>query len=168
MNMSDIAWATEHSVETTATPAFTWTYMTAVKNWDDPPAEFRLNGSFTSGSLGTTKIPGQAPRQWRREVKPHDSYTIEIALEGAVILCMWVFKEIPNNQTRLTQHITLEGENASSYKGDVQRTFDPALDRQNPPVADCGRITGNPEVILRSAGKVSHRFSGTRYAGLRS
>ena len=74
--MSDIAWATEHSVETTATPAFTWTYMTDVKNWDDPPAEFRLNGSFTSGSLGTTKIPGQVPRQWRlREVKPHDSYT---------------------------------------------------------------------------------------------
>jgi hypothetical protein len=128
MNMNDIAWATEHSVETTATPAFTWTYMTDVKNWDDPPAEFRLNGSFTSGSLGTTKIPGQAPRQWRlREVKPHASYTIEIALEGALILCKWVFKELPNSQTRLTQHITLEGENASSYKGDVQRTFEPAL-----------------------------------------
>ena len=126
--MSDTAWATEHSVETTATPAFTWTYMTDVKNWDDPPAEFRLNGSFTSGSLGTTKIPGQAPRQWRlREVKPHDSYTIEIALEGAVILCKWVFKELPNSQTRLAQHITLEGENASSYKGDVQRTFDLTL-----------------------------------------
>jgi hypothetical protein len=128
MNMSDIAWATEHSVETTATPAFTWTYMTDVKHWDDPPAEFALNGSFTSGSLGTTRIPGQMARQWRlREVKPHDSYTIEIALEGAVILCKWVFNELPNSQTRLTQHITLKGENASSYEGDVRRTFDLAL-----------------------------------------
>jgi hypothetical protein len=121
-------WAMEHSVETTATPAFTWMYMTDVKNWDDPPAEFGLNGSFTSESLGTTEILGQAPRQWRlREVKPQDSYTIEIALEGAVILCRWVFAERPASQTRLMQHITLQGENASSYSDEVQRAFGPGL-----------------------------------------
>jgi hypothetical protein len=126
--MSDIAWTTEHSVQTTATPAFSWRYMTDVKNWDDPPAQFRLNGSFTSGSLGTTEIPGQLPLQWRlRDVKPQDSYTMEIDLEGAVILCKWVFLELPDSQTRLTQHITLEGKNASSYKDEVQRTFDLTL-----------------------------------------
>jgi hypothetical protein len=128
MSTSDIKWAMEHSVETTATLAFTWMYMTDVKNWDDPPAEFRLHGSFTSGSLGATEIPGQVPRQWRlREVKPQDSYTIEIALEGAVILCRWVFAERPASQTRLTQHITLQGENASSYSDEVQRAFGPGL-----------------------------------------
>ena len=122
MSTSEIKWEIEHSVETTAPPAFTWMYMTDVKNWDDPPAEFRLHGSFTSGSLGTTEIPGQPPRQWRlRDVRPRDSYTIEIALEGAVILCRWVFAELPHNQTRLTQHITLQGENASSYGDEVQR-----------------------------------------------
>jgi hypothetical protein len=102
--------------------------MTDVKNWDDPPAQFRLNGSFTSGSLGTTEIPGQLPMQWRlRDVKPHDSYTMEIALEGAVILCNWVFQSLPDNRTRLTQRISLEGEKASSYKDEVQRTFDVTL-----------------------------------------
>ncbi len=126
--MNEIPWATQHSIETTASPAFTWAYMTDVKNWDDPPAQFRLNGPFTSGSLGTTEIPGQPPLQWLlRDVKPHDSYTMEIALEGANILCNWVFQSLPDSRTRLTQHITLEGEKASSYKEDVRRTFDVTL-----------------------------------------
>ena len=126
--MNDIEWAIEHSAEATADLVFTWSYMTEVTNWDDPPAKFRLNGSFSSGSLGSTEIPGQAPLQWRLgEVKPQESYTIEIALEGAVIFCRWVFAELPDHQTRLTQHITLEGEHASSYRDKVQRAFGPGL-----------------------------------------
>ena len=126
--MSDIAWAIEHSVETEATPAFTWTYMTDVKNWDDPPAEFKLNGPFATGSTGTTEVPGQPPRQWRlKNVNPRETYTIEIAMPGAVISCKWMFSEIPGNRTRLTQHINLEGENAFSYKEDVQRAFGTGL-----------------------------------------
>jgi hypothetical protein len=124
MSMSDIKWAIEHSAEATASLAFAWMYMADVKNWDDPPAKFILNGSFSSGSVGSTEIPGQAPLQWGlREVKPQESYTVEIRHEGAVILCRWVFAELPNSQTRLTQHITLEGENASSYRDEVQRAF---------------------------------------------
>jgi hypothetical protein len=126
--MSEIKWAIEHSAEATADLAFTWRYMTDLKNWDDPPAKFSLNGSFSSGSSGSTEIPGQPPQQWRlQEVKPRQSYTIEIALEGAVILCRWVFAELPNSHTRLTQHITLSGENASSYKDEVQQAFGPGL-----------------------------------------
>jgi hypothetical protein len=126
--MSDTAWAIEHSVETAATPAFAWSYMTDVKHWDDPPAEFKLKGSFASGSMGTTEIAGQEPRQWRlRDVESHRSYTIEIALDGAVILCKWIFAAAPEGQTRLTQHITMEGEKSSSYKDDVQRAFAPGL-----------------------------------------
>jgi hypothetical protein len=126
--MSNVAWAMEHSVEAVATPAFSWMYMTAVANWDDPPAEFRLNGPFASGSCGTTEMPGEAPQEWRlREVNPHDSYTIEIALEGAFILCKWAFSELPNGHTRLTQRISLEGENAVLLRDDVERAFAPAL-----------------------------------------
>jgi hypothetical protein len=128
MSMSDIRWAIEHSAAAMANLAFTWTYMTDVKNWDDPPAKFNLNGSFLSGSTGSTEIPGQTPRQWRlREVKPQESYTIEIAVEQAVILCTWVFAELSDSQTRLTQSITLEGEKASSYRDEVQRAFGPGL-----------------------------------------
>jgi hypothetical protein len=74
-------------------------YMNDVKNWDDPPAQFTLHGSFTTGSSGTTALPGQEPTQWRlREVKPPDSYTVEIAVKGATILCRWVFAEPPAGQ----------------------------------------------------------------------
>jgi hypothetical protein len=127
-NMSDIAWAIEHSVETTATPEFTWTYMTNVKNWDDPPAEFKLHGPFASGSTGTTEIPGQPARQWQlKDVSSRESYTIEIEMAGAVIACKWMLSELPGSRTRLTQHITLEGENAPSYMEDVQHAFGPGL-----------------------------------------
>jgi hypothetical protein len=59
MSMSDIKWAIEHSAEATANLAFTWTYMTDVKNWDDPPAKFSLNGPFLSGSPGSTEYQGK-------------------------------------------------------------------------------------------------------------
>ena len=128
MSTSDIEWAVEHSVEVTVPLAFAWMYMTDVKNWDDPPAQFRLHGSFIGGSPGITEIPEQAPRHWRlREVKPQDSYSIEIALDGAVILCKWVFAEGAASQTRLTQRITLQGESVSSYSDEVQRAFGPGL-----------------------------------------
>jgi hypothetical protein len=127
-NMSNLTWSIEHSVETTAPPAFSWMYMTDVKNWDDPPATFKLDGPFTSGSPGTTEMPGQALRHWRlRDVQPPHTYTMEIALDGAVLLCKWVFSELPDSQTRLTQYIGLEGENASLYKDEVDRAFAPTL-----------------------------------------
>ncbi|HEY1895893.1 MAG TPA: SRPBCC family protein [Terracidiphilus sp.] len=126
--MSGIAWAIDHGVETLATPEFAWMYMTDVTNWDDPPARFRLNGPFTTGSIGTTEIPGQALREWRlRDVGPPHSYTIEIALEGAVIVCKWQFAKLPGGRTRLRQTITLEGENTAPYKEDVKGAFAPGL-----------------------------------------
>jgi hypothetical protein len=48
-------------------------------------------------------------------------------MPGAAIACMWIFSELPGNRTRLTQHITLEGESASSYTEDVKRAFGPGL-----------------------------------------
>jgi hypothetical protein len=40
MSTSDTKWAKVHSIENT--PTCTWRYMTDVKNWDDPPAEFQI------------------------------------------------------------------------------------------------------------------------------
>jgi hypothetical protein len=127
-SMSGIAWEIDHCVETLAIPKFAWMYMTDVKNWDDPPALFRLNGPFTTGSSGTTEIPGQALRHWRlRAVEAPYSYTVEIALEGALILCKWQFAKLPGGQTRLRQTITLEGDNTAPYKEDVKAAFAPGL-----------------------------------------
>ncbi|MGA7312434.1 MAG: SRPBCC family protein [Silvibacterium sp.] len=126
--MSNIAWEMEHSVETNASRTFVWKYMSDVENWDDPPATFHLEGPFEKGSHGTTEIPGQATIQWRlRDVEPQNSYTMEIALDGAVISCQWVFEELRSNRTELTQRIILEGDKAMSYENDVRRTFDLTL-----------------------------------------
>jgi len=126
--MSDIAWSIEHSVETTAPLKFAWLFMTSVKNWDDPPAEFHLNGPFVNGTTGTTEMPGQPPRPWRlRDVESQSTCTLEILLEGAAILCKWTFSGTAEGHTRLTQRITLEGASASLYKDDVARAFEASL-----------------------------------------
>ena len=65
LDMNDVAWEIAHSVDANASPAFAWTYMTNIANWDDPPAEFELDGPFAVGSRGTTRMPGQEPRHWR-------------------------------------------------------------------------------------------------------
>jgi hypothetical protein len=126
--MGNSVWKMQHSVETNANRMFVWTYMTDVKNWDDPPATFHLEGPFENDSHCTTEIPGQAAMRWQlRDVELKNSYTMEIALDGAVILCKWTFEELPSNHTQLTQRITLEGEKAMSYEDDVRQTFDLTL-----------------------------------------
>ena len=126
--MSQVAWELEHSVETAATPAFAWAYMTNVANWDDPPAEFELDGPFAAGSRGTTRMPGQEPRSWRlREVTPPRSYTIEASLDRAALSVEWRFDGLPGGRTRLTQRLALEGENAPAYIEQVQAAFAPNL-----------------------------------------
>jgi hypothetical protein len=59
--MTTGAWEITHTVETSASPGFAWNYWTSVANWDDPPAEFALEGPFAAGSQGITRLPGQEP-----------------------------------------------------------------------------------------------------------
>jgi len=114
----------EYSANTEASVNCAWAYMSSVANWDDPPAQFRLDGPFVNGSRGTTEIPGQPTRHWQlKEVKPAESYTIDCPFDGAVISFEWRFTSLPNGRTMLRQRITLKGENASSYLDDVQRAF---------------------------------------------
>lgn len=122
--MDKIEWEAQHSVETTASLAFAWTYMSDVKNWKDLPAQFRLDGPFEAGVHGTTEMPGHPPRHWEiREVKPVQSYTIELPLDRASMSSQWLFRGLPDGRTLLTQHIALTGENASQYVAEVQQAF---------------------------------------------
>ncbi len=125
--MSQVAWELAHSVETEATPAFAWTYMTNVANWDDPPAEFELDGPFAAGSCGTTRMPGQERRWQIREVSPMKSYTIEASLDRAAMSFEWRFEGLADGRTRLTQRTVLEGENAAAYLEQVQAGFASSL-----------------------------------------
>jgi hypothetical protein len=122
--MRDGLWQTEAAVETVVSPEFAWAYMTDVANWDDPPAQFRLEGPFVNGGRGTTELPGQQPRHWQlRDVQPIECYTVEFSLDRATLSFTWRFVPLPSGGTQLTQRITLDGENALAYISDVQQAF---------------------------------------------
>jgi hypothetical protein len=121
--MSGVAWETECSVDSGSSLEFAWAYMSNVANWDDPPATFELEGPFTSGSRGVTRTPGQEPRPWRlAEVHPFESYVLETEFDGASMSFEWRFTRVGAG-TRLTQHIVLKGENAATYKSQVEAAF---------------------------------------------
>jgi hypothetical protein len=102
--------------------------MTNVANWDDPPAEFELEGPFSAGSRGTTRMPGQEPLRWHiREVTPARSYTLETLLDGASLSFEWRFDGLADGRTRLTQRIALEGENAAAYVEQIRAAFTSTL-----------------------------------------
>src|SRR5262245_10297103 len=126
--MDRVALRLEHSVEVDVSPDFAWRYRTDVATWSDPPAKFALDGPFERDSRGTTLLPGQEPLHWCiRDVRPRDSFVLEMQLDGAVLTFEWRFEGLPGNRTKLTQQIALSGDNAETYAGQVQAGFGPTL-----------------------------------------
>lgn len=113
-----------HSVEVNVTPAFAWNYRTDIVTWNDPPAKFTLGGPFENGARGTTLLPGQDRLYWHvRDVKPDESFVVEMQLDRATLRFEWRFEELPGSRTKLTQHIVLSGENAHAYAAQVEAGF---------------------------------------------
>ena len=126
--MSEIALQLKYSVEADVSPAFAWRFRTDVANWNDPPARFALDGPFEVGSCGTTLLPGQAPLHWRiSEVRPAQSFALEMKLDQAMLVFEWRFDELPGHRTKLTQEIVLSGDNARAYAAEVEAGFGPNL-----------------------------------------
>ena len=126
--MKNIACQLEHSVEAEVSPSFAWNWRTDIKTWDDPPAQFQLDGPFASGSWGTTLMPGGASLHWQiRDVRPSASFIIELPLDGAVMSFEWLFDAVSDHRTRLTQRIVLWGANAQAYVNQVQAGFGSTL-----------------------------------------
>ena len=107
---------------------FAWTWRTDIKNWDDPPAEFQLDGPFVEGAWGTTRLPGREPIRWQiRNVRPATSFIIAMPLDGAVLSFEWVFDAMSIRRTRITQRVVLAGDNAAAYADQVRAGFGPTL-----------------------------------------
>jgi len=105
--------------------------MTDIRNWNDPPAEFTLDGPFVEGSRGITEMPGRPPAMWTiRDVEPGRAYTIEGGsfLERAVLLVHWRFDSLSERTATLTQRIELLGENAAAYVDDIKSAFEPNME----------------------------------------
>ena len=126
--MNDIAYQAEYSVEAPVSPAFAWDWRIDVKNWDDPPAQFQLDGPFAIGSWGTTRLPGQEPLRWQiRDVRPRRSFTIAMPLDRATLSFEWRFEAVSDRRTRLWQRLVLAGDNAAAYADQVRAAFGASL-----------------------------------------
>lgn len=126
--MSEALLPLEHSVDAEVSPAFAWAFRTNVATWSDPPATFTLEGPFADGAWGSTHMPGQAPLRWRIvDVRPGESFTLEMPLDGAVLTFKWSFEALSAQRTKLTQRIVLSGDNASAYAAQVEAGFGPTL-----------------------------------------
>jgi hypothetical protein len=126
--MEDVAPILEHSVDVPVSLDFVWRFRTDVATWNDPPARFILDGSFVDGATGTTILPNQPPLKWHVcDVRIAEAFTIEMELEGAVLRAEWMFAEVADNRTKMTQRLVLSGLNAASYREQVQSGFGPTL-----------------------------------------
>ena len=106
--MNPIELQLEYSVEADVSPTFAWWFRTDIANWNDPPAEFALEGPFEEGSCGTTLMPGRETLHWRvAEVRPGKSFVLEMQLDRAKLTFEWRFDALAENRTKLTQQIVL-------------------------------------------------------------
>jgi len=128
MKSEDFVLRLEHSVEVDVSLSFAWKHRTDITTWKDPPATFGLDGPFAAGSRGTTLLPNQAPLHWLiREVHPQKSFVIEMPLDRAIFASEWRLESVSERRTKMTQSITLSGENANAYVAQVEAGFGPTL-----------------------------------------
>src|SRR5678816_3532727 len=102
--MSPIALELEYSIDLAVSPQFAWNYRTDVATWNDPPAQFTLEGPFQAGARGTTELPGQDPIRWRiTALDPGKSFVLEMPLDCATLAFEWSFDPLPEHGTKMTQ-----------------------------------------------------------------
>ena len=112
-------WKCEHSVECRVGRDFAWQFWTNVDNWAvvDPGVDsVELDGPFAVGSRGATKIGDQPPIEWQiTEVEDGKRALIEIVVPGAVAKFLWMFADAAGGNTRITQQVSIEGEQTDQY-----------------------------------------------------
>lgn len=115
-----MAWQYKHAVECAVPREFAWKYWTDVRNWDDPPARFEMEGPFAAGTRVTTILPGQRLLSVIREVEEGRGARIEMELMGAVVAFRWGLEEIGMERTRLVQQVSLTGSGAEALAGEAK------------------------------------------------
>ena len=151
------AWACQRSVDVDVPVSFAWAYMTDIRNWNDPPAEFALQGPFVEGTRGTTHMPGRPLASWIiRDVEPGRGYTIEgsFTMERAAAFVHWRFDPLSNRTARLTQRMELLGENAAAYVDEIKLMFEPNME------PGMQRIAQMMEVALSRSPAIRHLLGG--------
>ena len=127
---SEPVWTCQQSVDVHVPLAFAWGYMTDIRNWNDPPAEFVLDGPFVAGARGTTSMPGRPPVFWTIDtVDPGHAYTIRSSVsDGVSMLFHWRFEASSSDVTTLSQRLELGGEDADGHVSDIRSAFESNLE----------------------------------------
>lgn len=118
----------QHSVEVGVSQEAAWSFWTNVGNWTlDAAIEWiLLDGLFQAGAQGTTKTRGADLVQWEiAEMSEGERAVIEIPMPGATARFAWKFEELAEERTRLTQQITLSGDQAEMYAAQMGEGFEP-------------------------------------------
>jgi hypothetical protein len=115
-----MSWELRHSIVAAADRQTVWEFISNINNLARLEGEavesMTLDGPYQAGSRGTTKMRGQEPIRWRlSEVEPPGRAVTEIELSDAVVRFTWTYEALPDGQTRLSQHIVLEGPGAERY-----------------------------------------------------
>jgi len=113
-------WEAKHSVIADVERTTVWAWHSNVDNWvrfeGNAVESITVDGPFQAGTQITTKMPGQEPYSSKLiVVEPPRHTVIEMKLSEAVLRFEWTFEELAEKQTRLTQHVMLEGPNAEAY-----------------------------------------------------
>jgi hypothetical protein len=113
----------ECGVECPVARGFAWRFWTTVSNWafDSDIESVELNGPFTSGSHGVTMSRSCGRIEWKlSSVQPEKNAIVEISVLGAIARFEWLFED-SGGATRITQRVSIEGENARSLGQALQR-----------------------------------------------
>ncbi|MDB6122772.1 MAG: hypothetical protein JWQ71_1765 [Pedosphaera sp.] len=125
-----MAWTFKQSSEVKVNREHAWKFWTTVENWllDSAIVWVKLDGPFQPGAKGTTMTTTPELVYWEIvSVDVGEGAVIEIPLPGAVARFAWRFEELPNDCTRLNQEITLTGDQAESYAGQMGAGFEQGI-----------------------------------------
>ena len=113
----------EHAIECSVSVQFAWNFWTNVRNWllDADVVSIEIHGAFAAGTNGVTHSKSSGKINWRiiEVVEPRKA-VLEIPAPGAVARFVWTFEDI-EGKTRITQHVSLSGEQAAMYADTVGR-----------------------------------------------
>jgi len=112
--MTDSVWTFTYSVESNTGRDFSWRYWTDIANWNDPPAQFVLDGPFDVGSKLTTTAPAGTYHSLIRHVETGAAATIEMQLQDGVLSFHWKFEDVTASRSRITQRLILSATDPAS------------------------------------------------------
>ena len=142
----------QHTVVAKTSRPIAWQFWTNVDNWslvEGGDIDFTLDGPFQTGTKGITEVPGEEPRHWKLvKVQNPERAVIEIALPGAVMRFAFRFEALPNDQTCLSQHITLEGPQSGEYSAVMEafaKNLGPSMERLADEMARFGDSLPRPQ-----------------------